>query len=96
MNEDIMSTLKVLADKRMEMSLIRIRESDETYKKVINQVMELEKKYESLKLESETQEIVDKLLTARDEANMEQSSMAYLAGLEDCVLILRSIGMLQL
>lgn len=96
MGENIMDTLKVLANKRMEMSLLRVRERDLVYKKKLDQVMQLEKEYEMFALDKEGRKLIDKLLETIDEANIEQASIAYLAGLEDCILMLKSIGMLQI
>ena len=96
MGENIMDTLKVLANKRMEMSLLRVRERDLVYKKTLDQVMQLEKEYEMFALDKEGRKLIDKLLETIDEANIEQASIAYLAGLEDCILMLKSIGMLQI
>ena len=96
MGENIMDTLKVLANKRMEMSLLRVRERDLVYKKKLDQVMQLEKEYEMFALDKEGRKLIDKLLETIDEANIEQASIAYLAGLEDCFLMLKSIGMLQI
>lgn len=58
--ENIMDTLKVLANKRMEMSLLRVRERDLVYKKKLDQVMQLEKEYEMFALDKEGRKLIDK------------------------------------
>ena len=60
MGENIMDTLKVLANKRMEMSLLRVRERDLVYKKKLDQVMQLEKEYEMFALDKEGRKLIDK------------------------------------
>ena len=96
MDKNILPTLKLLASKRMEMSIIRVREKDLEHEKKMMQVIGLEQEYESIDLEPEIKELVNNLLAARDEANTEQSVIAYLAGLQDCIIILRTLGLLQL
>lgn len=96
MDESIMDILKVLADRRMEISLLTVGEKNNEYKRIMEKVIGLEQEYESLNLKAEIKDLVDSLLAARDEANMEQASDAYLAGLQDCIIILRTLGLLQL
>ena len=96
MDKNILPTLKLLASKRMEMSIIRVREKDLEHEKKMMQVIGLEQEYESIDLEPGIKELVNNLLAARDEANTEQSVIAYLAGMEDCALILKKLGLLQL
>ncbi|MCI8664749.1 MAG: hypothetical protein HFG69_16160 [Hungatella sp.] len=60
MGENIVDTLKVLANKRMEMSLLRVRERDLVYKKKLDQVMQLEKEYEMFALDKEGRKLIDK------------------------------------
>ena len=76
MDKNILPTLKLLASKRMEMSIIRVREKDLEHEKKMMQVIGLEQEYESIDLEPEIKELVNNLLAARDEANTEQSVIA--------------------
>lgn len=96
MKENFMDILKALADKRMEMSLTQVRNNDPNYLNEVAKVIEVERKYESLELPSESRDLINQLLSLRDSINMEQNSLAYLSGLQDCVLILRELGMLEL
>lgn len=91
MNEEILNILKHLANKRMELSLSQISKSDPYYNKVMAAVVESSKTYESLELNMESKEVIEHLLHHRDIAEMEQASLAYLAGFRDCILILSKL-----
>lgn len=91
MNEEILNILKDLANKRMELSLIQISKSDPYYNKVMEAVVESSKRYESLELNMENKEVIERFLHDRDIAEMEQASLAYLAGFRDCILILSKL-----
>ena len=88
MNEEFFSILKYITRKRMELSLIQIGKSDSHYSKVMSAVIESGKAYESLEIDEKSRTIIDKMLQDRDAAEMEQASIAYLAGIRDCILIL--------
>ncbi len=88
MNNEIWKTLKHLANKRMELSLIEIGKNNKAYSDAMKNVMESCKAYESLELDEETKKVIEKLLQDRDAVEMEQASLAYLAGFRDCVLTL--------
>ena len=47
----VLKTLKRLANKRMELSVLSIREYDEDYSKAMNRVQKLEEQYELMRLE---------------------------------------------
>ena len=86
--KETIEILKALANKRMELSLIEIGKNDKAYSDAMKNVMESCKAYESLKLDEEVKKIMEKLLQDRDTVEMEQASLAYLAGFRDCVLTL--------
>ena len=86
--KETIEILKALANKRMELSLIEIGKNDKAYSDAMKNVMESCKAYESLKLDEEVKKIMEKLLQDRDAVEMEQASLAYLAGFRDCVLTL--------
>lgn len=54
-------------------------------------IFKLAKLYDSLDLEPNIREVVDKLLTDRDGLNIEKVSLAYWAGMVDAVLLLHEI-----
>lgn len=91
MNKEFLDLLKHIANKRMELSLIHISKSDSYYNKLMEAVVESSKAYESLELDVESKEVVDRLLQDRDTTEIEQASLAYLAGFRDCVLILSKL-----
>lgn len=95
-NKNFLETLKTLADKRMNLSLQRICSNDSMYKEIMERVISLERQYESLNLEPEHKQIIDDFLAARDAVNIETLSLAYLAGMEDCIKILRDLELLEL
>lgn len=78
-------------NKRMELSLIQIGKSDSYYNEVMEAIVESSKAYESLELDVESKEVIERLLHDRDIAEIEQASLAYLAGFRDCVLILSKL-----
>lgn len=91
MNNEFLNLLKHIANKRMELSLIQIGKSDSYYNKIMEAVVESSKAYEALVLDVESKEVIDHLLQDRDAVEMEQASLAYLAGFRDCVLILSNL-----
>lgn len=91
MNKEILNILKDLANKRMELSLIQISKSDPYYSKVMEALVESSKRYESLELNMENKEVIERFLHDRDIAEIEQASLAYLAGFRDCILILSKL-----
>ncbi len=91
MNKDFLDLLKHIANKRLELSLFQIGRADSYYNKAMKAVVESSKAYEALVLDVENKEVIDRLLQDRDAAEMEQASLAYLAGFRDCVLILSKL-----
>lgn len=96
MNNELMGTLKALADKRMEISLLKMQSEDPDRREEKRRLITMETKYESMDLEKDIRDFIDTLLSTRDSINMENVSLAYLAGMKDCVMILRELGMLEL
>jgi len=86
--KDLFRTLKALAVRHREISLIDIGKYDQDYEDAMNQVIELDRERESLALEPEAAETIGKLLEAFGTAEAEQVNLAYLAGMADCLLIL--------
>lgn len=96
MNEKIMDVLKLIADKRMENILDSVYNEDAQYRGMTKNAFNLGKIYDSLDLEPDIREVVDKLLAERDGLNIEKVSLAYWAGVKDAVLILRELGVIEL
>lgn len=96
MNEKLMDVLKLIADKRMENTLDSVFNEDSQYRKMTKDAFNLGKLYDSLDLEPDIREVVDKLLAERDGVNIEKVSLAYWAGMMDAVLILRELGVIEL
>lgn len=96
MIKDILKTLKALASKRRELSLIEVRKYDSDYEQAMGKVVELRDKYEEMELKPEDKEIIEALLDSLDEVEIAQVNLAYLAGLADCLLILDRLELFQL
>lgn len=96
MNDELMDVLKVMADKRMEKTLGRIFNEDKEYLKMSETIIGMEKTYDSLEVDSNIKEIIDKLLAERDGMNMEKVSLAYWAGMMDAIAILRDMDIITL
>lgn len=96
MIKDILKTLKVLASKRRELSLIEVRKYDSDYEQAMGKVVELRDKYEEMELKPEDKEIIEALLDSLEEVEIAQVNLAYLAGLADCLLILDRLELFQL
>lgn len=96
MVQDLLKTLKTLAGKRREISLIEVRKYDSEYKLAMDRVVELRDRYEDMDLRSEDKETIDSLLNSLDEVEVTQVNLSYLAGLADCLLILDRLKLIQL
>lgn len=96
MIKDILKTLKALASKRRELSLIEVRKYDSDYEQAMGKAVELRAKYEEMELKPEDKEIIEALLDSLDEVEIAQVNLAYLAGLADCLLILDRLELFQL
>ena len=96
MVKDLLRTLKALAGKRREVSLIDFGKYDSDYEEAMNQVVEFGKKKEGLRLSQEAGETIEKLLEALDTVEAEQVNLAYLAGMADCLMILDRLELFQL
>lgn len=96
MIKDILKTLKALASKRRELSLIEVRKYDSDYEQAMGKAVELRDKYEEMELKPEDKEIIEALLDSLDEVEIAQVNLAYLAGLADCLLILDRLELFQL
>lgn len=91
----VLKTLKRLANKRMELSVLSIREYDEDYSKAMNRVQKLEEQYELMRLEEKERKVVEELLSAMDDVEIEQSNISYLAGFLDGIMILGVLDLLR-
>lgn len=96
MIKDILKTLKALASKRRELSLIEVRKYDSDYEQAMGKAVELRDKYEEMGLKPEDKEIIEALLDSLDEVEIAQVNLDYLAGLADCLLILDRLELFQL
>ena len=96
MIKDILKTLKALASKRREPSLIEVRKYDSDYEQAMGKTVELRDKYEEMGLKPEDKEIIEALLDSLDEVEIAQVNLTYLAGLADCLLILDRLELFQL
>ena len=96
MEKVLIEELKILARKRMEKTLHRISRKDQGYNEVMEEVILLEKQYETLNLEPDTRGIIDKLMEGRDAVELETVSLAYLAGIEDGILILKELDLIEI
>lgn len=96
MNTETIDVLKLLASKRMEFSLAKMEKNDTHYHDLMKNVADLFNQYEQLELPTEVKTFMEDLLTARDMAEIEATSLAYLAGMEDCILILKELKVIEL
>ena len=96
MEKVLIEELKALARRRMEKTLHRISSKDQGYNEVMEEVILLEKQYETLNLEPDTRGIIDKLMEGRDAVELETVSLAYLAGIEDGILILKELDLIEM
>lgn len=96
MVKDLISTLKALANKRREISLIDISKYDSDYANVMKRIIELDEKREALNLPQEARETMDEFLKALDAVEEEQVNLSYLAGMADCLIILDRLELFQL
>ena len=96
MVKDLLNTLKALAGKRREISLIEVRKYDPDYEEAMDKAVELRNRYETMVLKPEDKETIDSLLDSLDEVEVTQVNLAYVAGLADCLLILERLDLFQL
>ncbi len=94
--KELIDTLKKLASKRREISLIEIRKYDAEYEQAMDKVVGLRDQYEDMGLRPDDRQAIDSLLDALDEVEVTQVNLAYLAGLADCLLILDRLQLIQL
>lgn len=96
MIKDFLRTLKALASKRRELSLIDIGKYDPDYEEAMGRVVELRGRYEEMGLRPEDRKTIDSMLDGLDDVEETQVDLAYLAGLADCLLILDRLELFQL
>jgi len=96
MSDETMNVLKLLANKRMELSIARLETEDQHYHDLMKNILDLSNQYEQLTLPSESKAVIDDLWAARDMAELEEMSLAYLAGMEDCLLVLQDLKVIEL
>jgi hypothetical protein len=96
MVKDLLKTLKALASKRRELSLIDIGKHDPDYEEAMSRVVELRDRYEDMELRPEDRKTIDSMLDGLDDVEEAQVSLAYLAGLADCLMILDRLELFQL
>ena len=96
MNNELMEVLKVLADKRMEISVEAMCNDDCEHKKMEEKAVAMGVIYDSLDLKPIEREVIDNLLAERDGINLEKVSLAYWTGVKDAVYILRELEMISL
>lgn len=96
MSDETMNVLKLLANKRMELSIARLEKEDQHYHDLMKNILDLSNQYEQLTLPSESKAVIDDLWAARDMAELEEMSLAYLAGMEDCLLVLQDLKVIEL
>ncbi len=96
MVKDLLKTLKALAGKRREISLIEVRKYDSDYEEAMDKAVELRNRYETMELRPEDKGTIDSLLDTLDEVEVTQVNLAYVAGLADCLLILERLDLFQL
>jgi len=63
--------------------ILRLLKKDKNYNKISTEQGKVEKAYMKLKLSKKQRNMVDKLLSATDEMNMEENTYSYLAGIYD-------------
>lgn len=96
MGNELLRTLKALANKRRELSLIDLGKYDLEYQQAMDRVVKLDYQREELKLSPKATQTIDELLEAFDSVEVEQVNLAYLAGMADCLLILDRLELFQL
>ena len=96
MIKDLLKTLKALASKRRELSLIDMGKHDPDYAEAMSRVVELRDRYEEMELKPEDKRTIDSMLDGLDDVEEAQVNLAYLAGLADCLLILDRLELFQL
>ena len=90
--KELLETLKSLASKRRELSLISIRKFDSEYEQAIDRSVDLRDQHEDKALKPKDKETIGSLLDALDDAEECEVNLAYLAGLTDCLLILNRLN----
>ncbi len=75
-----------------EKSISSLLATDSDYQNHTNQQNIAEEQYMALNLSVEQREVVDQLIDARDKQNIEYSNLSYLAGLMDCIKILKYLN----
>jgi len=93
MKENILDILKLLAQKRRELSVCEVGENDFKYNKAINRLVEMGNQYEKLGLKADDKTTVDELLKAMADANAEEVNLSYLLGMKDCIMLLDKLGL---
>lgn len=83
---------KCSVESMKEKSVSSLLATDSDYQNFTNQETIAEEQYMSLNLSQEQKEIVNQLLDARDKQNMEYSNLSYLAGIMDCIKILKYLN----
>ena len=96
MVKDLLRTLKALAGKRRELSLIDVGKHDPDYAEAMSRVLELRDRYQDMELKPEDKRTIDSMLDGLDDVEEAQVNLAYLAGLADCLLILDRLELFQL
>ena len=95
MKDGLISALRPLVIKRMEMSVLKAEAYNEDYKKAVDKVIALEKQCEAAGLNPEQTEALKNLRNALDEEEIEQSVISYLDGFADGVMILDALELLK-
>jgi len=95
MNNEFVEVLKIIADKRMEVSLDSMFNEDCEYKKMEEKATVMGVAYDSLDLSPDVKEVVDNLLAERDGMNLEKVSLAYWAGVKDAIIILKELEIIS-
>nr|WP_294492994.1 hypothetical protein [uncultured Mediterraneibacter sp.] len=75
-----------------EESVSSLLTTDNDYQNYADQENLAEKRYMDLSLSAEQRTIVNQLLDARDRQNIEYSNLSYLAGIADCIKILKYLN----
>lgn len=83
---------KCSVESMKEKSVSSLLATDSDYQNYTNQETIAEEQYMSLNLSVEQKEIVNHLLDARDKQNIEYSNLSYLAGIMDCIKILKYLN----
>lgn len=94
--KELLETLKSLASKRREISLISIRKFDSEYEQAMDRAVKLRDQYEDMGLKPKDKETIGSMLDALDDVEECEVNLAYLVGLADCLLILDKLQLIQL